>query len=143
MEQLYAVFTFFFFASSKPQDAVPVVKNRKLHATPLVPDDLDVLPIDDIIRRLIRLCWMVNEPVTSGKLFQLGLQLGGSDIGKIRNDLYLNQCPHNRYVRKYFYGMAADAALEAVVQCSKGRIPNRMKMTSLFPEMNPSMDSYR
>lgn len=132
-----------FLHSSKQQDAVPVVKSRKLIATPLVADDLDLSPIDEIIRRLIRLCWMVNEMETTGKLFQLGLQLGGSDIGKIRDNLYLNQCPHNRYVRKYFYGMAADAALEAVVLCSKGRISNRMKMTSLFPEMNPSMDSYR
>ena len=86
---------------------------------------------------------MVNEPGVTGKLFHLGIQLGGSDIGKIKDNMYLNQVPHNRYVRKYFYDMAADAVLEAVIQCSKGRISNRMKMTAMFPEMNPSMDSYR
>ncbi len=89
------------------------------------------------------MCWIVNEPKVTGKLFQLGIQLGGSDIGKIKENMYLNQVPHNRYVRKYFYEMASDAVLEAVVQCSKGRISNRMKMMSMFPEMNPSMDSYR
>jgi len=29
------------------------------------------------------------------------------------------------------------------VECSKGSIGNRMLMTCMFPEMNPSMDSYR
>lgn len=130
-------------------DAEPVVKSRKFgrhrgsDTSPLVLDDLDIFPIDEIVRKLCRMCWMVNEPETTGKLFQLAIQLGGSDLGKIKDSMYLNQCPHNRYVRKYFYGMAADAALEGVVQCSKGRISNRMKMTAMFPEMNPSMDSYR
>jgi adenylate kinase len=39
--------------------------------------------------------------------------------------------------------MASDAALEAVTLCSKKQFTNRMKMTVMFPEMNPSMDSYR
>lgn len=39
--------------------------------------------------------------------------------------------------------MAAEAALEAVVLCSKKQLTNRMKVTAMFPEMNPSMDSYR
>ena len=135
--------------SLKLKDALPVVKSRKLgtqrgsKAPPAVAHDLDLLPIDDIVRRLCRLCWIVNEPETTGKLFQLGIQLGGSDTGKLKENMYLNQCPHNRYVRKYFYEMAADAVLEAVVLCSKGRISNRMKLMAMFPEMNPSMDSYR
>lgn len=49
----------------------------------------------------------------------------------------------DRYVRSYFYGLAADAALEAVVLCSSGVISNRMKLQVMFPEMNPQMDSYR
>ncbi|OEU09254.1 hypothetical protein FRACYDRAFT_195388, partial [Fragilariopsis cylindrus CCMP1102] len=57
--------------------------------------------------------------------------------------MFLNQVPHNRYVRRYFYDMAATATLNAVELCSKGKISNRMKITSMFPEMNPSMDSYR
>lgn len=64
-------------------------------------------------------------------------------MGEIKENLYLNQVPHNRYVRNYFYEMAADGVLEAVILCSQGRISNRMKLTSMFPEMNPSMDSYR
>ena len=39
--------------------------------------------------------------------------------------------------------MASDAALEAAVLCSNKEISNRMKMTVMFPEMNPQMDSYR
>jgi hypothetical protein len=46
-------------------------------------------------------------------------------------------------VRKYFYDMAADATLEAVVLCSDKKISNRMKLTIMFPELNPQMDSYR
>lgn len=39
--------------------------------------------------------------------------------------------------------MASQAALDAAVLCSEGKLTNRMKMTVMFPEMNPSMDSYR
>lgn len=57
--------------------------------------------------------------------------------------LCLNQVPHNRYVRKFFYSGAAQAVRDAVVLCSQGQMTNRMKVFSQFPEMNPSMDSYR
>ena len=96
-----------------------------------------------MVRRLCRLCWIVGKPKTTGKLIQLGIQIGGARVGDIQENLYLTQVPHNRYVRQYFYDMAADGVLEAVVLCSQGRISNRMKVTSMFPEMNPSMDSYR
>lgn len=39
--------------------------------------------------------------------------------------------------------MASQAALDAAILCSDKRISNRMKMTVMFPEMNPQMDSYR
>jgi hypothetical protein len=109
----------------------------------MVPRDLKVHPVDDMVRRLNRLCWIVNNPLTTGKLIQLGLQIGGQGVGEIKENMYLNQVPHNRYVRQYFYDMVATAALEAVVLCSQGRISNRMKVVSMFPEMNPAMDSYR
>jgi hypothetical protein len=127
---------------------MPVSKTRKfgggIISQPITRDLLnDLHPIDDIVRRLCRLCWIVNEPETTGKLFQLGIQLDGTNIGKIQDNMFLNQVPHNRYVRRYFYDMAATATLDAVELCSKGKISNRMKITSMFPEMNPSMDSYR
>ena len=127
---------------------MPVFKTRKfgggIISQPITRGSLnDVNPIDDIVRRLCRLCWIVNEPETTGKLFQLGIQLDGTKIGKIQDNMFLNQVPHNRYVRRYFYDMAATATLNAVELCSKGKISNRMKITSMFPEMNPSMDSYR
>lgn len=49
----------------------------------------------------------------------------------------------DRFVRKYFYDMASEAALDATILCSKKQFTNRMKMTVMFPEMNPAMDSYR
>jgi adenylate kinase len=101
------------------------------------------LPVDDLVRRLNRLCWIVNKPETTGKLIQLAIQIGGKGVGEVRENMYLNQVPHNRYVRQYFYDMAADATLEAILLCSQGKFTNRMKLTSMFPEMNPSMDSYR
>lgn len=126
-------------------DANPVLSIRKANADILkpIPRDLDMQPIDDVIRRLNRLCWIVNQPKTTGRLIQMGIQIGGDGVGKIKDNLYLNQVPHNRFVRQYFYDMAANATMEAVLLCSQGKISNRMQLVSMFPEMNPSMDSYR
>ncbi|KAL7511341.1 hypothetical protein ACHAXN_008258 [Cyclotella atomus] len=101
------------------------------------------LPIDNFVRRIIRLCNIVKAYQATGKMIQMGVQLGGAGVGKLNNNMYLNQVPHNRFVRDYFYDMAADAALDAAVLCSEKKISNRMKMTVMFPEMNPQMDSYR
>jgi adenylate kinase len=86
---------------------------------------------------------MADFPEVTGKLIQLGIQIGGDGVGELKENMYLNQVPHNRYVRRYFYDMAAQAALDAVILCSEGKISNRMEMVAMFPEMNPSMDSYR
>jgi adenylate kinase len=64
---------------------------------------------------------------------------------------YLNQVPHNRYVRQYFYDTAARAIRDAVVNHrdadgmnkSNNKNNHRMKIVASFPETNPSMDSYR
>jgi adenylate kinase len=108
-----------------------------------VPRYENVAAIDDIVRRLCRLCWIVKKPEVTGKLIQLAIQLGGAGIGKVPESMYLNQVPHNRYVRRFFYEGAAEAALEACILCSQGKISNRMLITAMFPEMNPAMDSYR
>jgi adenylate kinase len=64
----------------------------------------------------------------------------------------LNQVPHNRYVRQYFYDTAARAIHDAVMKHNssdatttknKNNTTNRMQVVALFPETNPSMDSYR
>ena len=123
-------------------DANPI-KAKRFQFTELPPVPVVPHPVDHVVRQLNRLCWMVNYPKVTGKLIQLGIQLGGTGVGALKEDLYLNQVPHNRYVRKYFYDMAADATLEAVVLCSQGKIPSRMKLVHSFPELNPSMDSYR
>lgn len=133
---------------SVPLDAELIsAKRRSYNPLPVLPRpmtmDDPVNPVDDMVRRLCRLCWMVRQPAVTGKLIQLGIQLGGSGVGSLKENLYLNQVPHNRYVRRYFYDMAANATLDAVVLCSEKKISNRMKVVSLFPEMNPSMDSYR
>lgn len=128
-------------------DAVPVTNQRRRPhaeaAVPPIPRDIVLHPVDNVVRRLNRLCWIVDYPGVTGKLIQLGLQIGGTGVGELKDNMFLNQVPHNRYVRKYFYEMAAEAALDAVILCSQGRISNRMKMVAMFPETNPSMDSYR
>ena len=155
-------------------DAIPVIKVRtgagggtrneleQLISHPVPRTIIAATPLDDIVRRLCRLCWIVNQPTVTGKLIQLGIQLqqqrkdggnsdndsrsgGGGGVGKIKDNLYLNQVPHNRYVRQYFYEMAANAVLESVVLCAQQPdvLSNRMQVISMFPETNPSMDSYR
>lgn len=132
-------------------DAQPLTKvqRNKQSSVATIPNviQLDGLdeeqPILDLVRRLNRLCHIVQQPDATGKLTQLAIQLSQNRVGALKEDLYLNQVPHNRYVRKYFYEMASKAALEACLLCSNGNISNRMKMTLLFPEMNPSMDAYR
>jgi adenylate kinase len=120
---------------SKQRQFTPISKVMQLAET--------VNPVDDLVRRLNRLAWMADYPEVTGKLVQLGIQIGGDGVGELKENLYLNQVPHNRYVRRYFYEMAAQAALDAAILCSQGKISNRMQMVSMFPEMNPSMDSYR
>jgi adenylate kinase len=104
----------------------------------------DTVPvIDRIVRKLCRLCWIVGQPQVTGKLLQLAMQLQGSGIGKLPENMYLNQVPHNRYVRRYFYETVTAAVQQAVTECAHGKRTNRMLLTSQFPEMNPAMDSYR
>ena len=99
--------------------------------------------MDNFVRRFNRLCLVVKQPSVTGKMTQLAFQLDGEATARIRENLYLNQVPYNRFVRKYFSEMAANALIDAIQDCSDGRMSNRMKMTLLFPELNPSMDSYR
>lgn len=125
-------------------NADPVVERQRVYTTlPMVPNDENRAPIDDVVRRLNRLCWIVGDRHVTGKLTQLAIQMGGSTLSKIPENLYLNQVPHNVYVRDYFYKHASRAVVEAVVLCSQGKISNRMQVISQFPEMNPAMDSYR
>ena len=119
------------------------IQAKQFRYTQLPPVPTMSHPVDRTVRQLNRLCWMVNFPEVTGKLIQLGIQLGGNKVGFLKDDMYLNQVPHNRYVRKYCYDLAANATLEAVVLCSQKKIPSRMKVVHLFPELNPSMDSYR
>jgi adenylate kinase len=142
-----------------PLNAHPISeKSRQYPTLPLVPDDPDRYPIDDFCRKLARLCWIAKMPEVSGKLAQLAIQLhddDGSDtgnnpnaasprkVGELPPNMYLNQVPHNRFVRQYFYDAASDAVLDAVIQCSQGRTGNRMQLLVQFPELNPDMDSYR
>lgn len=112
---------------------------------PKLPSNRTQKAIFHLIRQMNRLCIIVNQSSVTGKLIQLGVQIGGdeSPMGFLKKDMFLNQVPHNRYVRQYFYELASQATLEAVIQCSNRNISNRMLLTCLFPELNTSMDSYR
>jgi hypothetical protein len=61
-------------------------------AVPVIDVALDVtrrLPIDDLIRKLCRLCAIVQYPQVSGKLIQLAFQLGGAGVGKLPENMYV------------------------------------------------------
>lgn len=45
-------------------------------------------PIDTVVRHLCRLCAIVNQPDVAGKLIQLAIQLEGSGIGKLPENMY-------------------------------------------------------
>ena len=108
-------------------------------ARPKIPElfpGTKVSALDRMVRKLCRLCWMVGQPEVTGKLIQLAIQLGQQEqesVGKLPENMYLNQVPHNRYVRRYFYDSAAKATVEACILCSQGYISNRMKITCMFP----------
>ena len=53
------------------------------------------LPIDDFVRRMVRLCNQSKAYSATGKMIQLGVQLGGKGAGKLKDNLYLNQVPHS------------------------------------------------
>ena len=110
---------------------------------PIPPPREGTNPVDDVVRRMNRICHIVGQPAVTGKLTQMGIQIGGDGVGKVKENLYLNQVPHNRFVRQYFYDMAVDAAVEAAELCSNGKMTNRMSLNVMFPECNPDMDSYR
>ena len=54
------------------------------------------LPIDNFVRRINRLCNIVKAYSATGKMIQLGVQMGGKGVGKLHDDLYLNQVPHSK-----------------------------------------------
>ena len=54
------------------------------------------LPIDNFVRRINRLCNIVKAFSATGKMIQLGVQMGGKGVGKLNDDMYLNQVPHSK-----------------------------------------------
>ena len=84
-------------------------------------------------------CWWLCRPIAGTRSLTL-IVLFSLSLCSFR---YLNQVPHNRYVRQWFYDKASAAILDAVILCSNGHLTNRQKVVTLFPETNPSMDSYR
>lgn len=46
------------------------------------------LPIDNFVRRIIRLCNIVKAYQATGKMIQMGVQLGGAGVGKLVSTHY-------------------------------------------------------
>jgi len=71
--------------------AVPVVPKRDAVLPPAVPEPVlqPRRPIDDVVRKLMRLCWMVDEDeaAVTGKLIQLAIQLGGAGVGELPENM--------------------------------------------------------
>lgn len=69
-----------------PLDADPVEGMASKYKTlPLIESMcLDgTLPIDNFVRRMNRLCNIVKAYVATGKMIQMGVQLGGAGVGKL------------------------------------------------------------
>ena len=68
----------------------PLIRGYK--NLPMVPKaSNDTAPIDDLVRRLSRLAIIVKKPEATGKFVQLSFQLGGSKIGLLKEDMFVNQ----------------------------------------------------
>ena len=63
------------------------------------------LPIDNFCRRMIRLCNIVEAYEATGKMIQMGVQLGGKGVGKLKDDMFLNQVPHSKYLSRMYCEM--------------------------------------
>ena len=69
--------------------AEPVVRRRSSKSSAAVPP-AHMRPrraVDDICRRLMRLCWIVGQPAATGQLIQLALQLDGAGVGELPENL--------------------------------------------------------
>lgn len=62
--------------------ALPQIDALKLNHT-------SKLPIDNFCRRMIRLCNIVKAYEATGKMIQLGVQLGGNGVGKLVSSIEL------------------------------------------------------
>ena len=60
------------------------------HIEPLMLSNASKLPIDNFCRRMVRLCNIVKGYEATGKMIQMGVQLGGKGVGKlVRNRILL------------------------------------------------------
>lgn len=69
-------------------DGDPVKAMAKTHPTlpkvdPLKLEQASKLPIDNFCRRMSRLCNIVKAYEATGKMIQMGVQLGGKGVGKL------------------------------------------------------------
>ena len=53
------------------------------HIEPLKLSNASKLPIDNFCRRMVRLCNIVKGYEATGKMIQMGVQLGGKGVGKL------------------------------------------------------------
>ena len=73
-------------------DPIPEKKRMYISKPPIQTfEGVNMTSMDFMVRRLCRLCWMVQKPEVTGKLIQLACQLGGDDVGKLPENMYLNQ----------------------------------------------------
>ncbi len=62
---------------------------------PFVLDYASKIPVDNFVRRMIRLCNIVKAHAATGKMIQLGVQMGGKGVGKLVGRMNHNNhaCP--------------------------------------------------
>ena len=80
-----------------PLDSDPVAGMAKTYKTlpqiePLKLSQASKLPIDNFCRRMIRLCNIVKAYEATGKMIQMGVQLGGKGVGKLVSLYFIHYC---------------------------------------------------
>ena len=86
-------------------DAIPTTrrKNEQVRGNGNVPSSqasssssvfrmIPTTPIDELVRRLCRMCDIIQQPALTGKFVQLALQLQGIGIGKLPENMYVSVC---------------------------------------------------
>lgn len=69
---------------------------------PLILNNASMTPIDSFCRRMIRLCNIVKAYDATGKMIQLGVQLGGKGVGKLVRALSMCDA---RFIRSDLVGL--------------------------------------
>ena len=91
----------------------------------------------DILRILINMSASVGDEVSTASIYSIPVD---DNKWVIPNTMFLNNVPHSKFARQFFYNKIVRAVDAAIVD---GAFTNRMTLNFRIPESNPNFDSYR